>query len=191
MRLPGRTCMLVLLLGVISGCAVWRLPDSQLSEAMSETDGAPPPERLVQFSSFPAVIDVEDLKVGEYCEMQIPSPPAELGPQQPTDSTKLAGRVASISESTVVLVDVISVDDRIVRMNVAPTMNKIPYVSRLFKNTGVLVSPVKIPGELAIPRSSIHLLVRIDANTWPQYQQSGFQRIGIDFDFDIEDHGSK
>lgn len=98
---------------------------------------------------------------------------------------KLAGRIVSVDDDSIVLSDAIAIDEATARTTGVSTMEKMPYVSRLFKKNGTLFQPIPIPGEVHLALRNVHEVENIDAANWPSFQQSGFQRVGIDFDFNI------
>lgn len=103
----------------------------------------------------------------------------------PSEKRTLAGRVVSVDEDSIVLDEVVLIDESTRQTSGIPIVQKVPYVNRLFKNTGVSVQPVAIPGQVHVPLRDIQQVESVAATSWPSVQQNGFQRIGVDFDFTI------
>jgi hypothetical protein len=100
-----------------------------------------------------------------------------------TRFTQVAGTVVSVDDQRIVLCDAITITQS-ARMTGTPIVSKVPYFSRLFKNSGIAHESVPIPGEISIPRSEILLAGELSSSGAEMLNQAQqFERIGIDFDF--------
>ena len=134
------------------------------------------PEMVMRPSPEPVVpVAWSQVASGDFCELEASIP----------EISKIAGRVVSIDENSIVMADAVSMERRDTHAHNSGKFSKVPYANRLFKNTGVLVSPVPIPGEITLPKNSLKSLSKISPEAWPDYRREGFARIGIDFDFDV------
>ena len=102
-----------------------------------------------------------------------------------TNRTTIAGRIVSVDDDSIVLEDVVVIDEPSARATGTPIVNKVPYVSRLFKNSGTWVEPKSIPGQVNVSLRGVQQVESIAAANWPSVRQTGSQRIGVDFDFSI------
>ncbi len=101
-------------------------------------------------------------------------------------SRSFAGTVKANDGDRLVLQDVVMIN--IVKLNGTPMVSKVPYFNRLFKNTGVGRKGVSIPGEVALERSKIlHACQLTDDNFKAIRQNGGYERIGVDIDFNVAD----
>ena len=101
------------------------------------------------------------------------------------ESAMMAGRVKEVLGERIVLSDVIVINEQRAEHGV-PIVNKLPYFSRLFKNTGIAYSGTSIPGEVTIDKSEIlnaRELTEAEFHDFPR--TGGYERIGIDFDFNV------
>ena len=102
-------------------------------------------------------------------------------------SRSFAGTVKANDGERLVLQDVVLINEGRSQTGV-PIVNKVPYFSRCFKNTSVARQGISIPGEMALERSKIlHACELTDDNFKNIRQNSGDERIGVDFDFNIAD----
>jgi hypothetical protein len=167
----------------LSGCALWT------SAPLATTSSAEPPVQIVLHEFRPHVhsIELNQLTPGQYCELITAVPSDDLRQSAEPEVTKIAGLVTSVDDSSITLTEAISIDLRQVTRQRTPVMQKVPYVSRLLKNTGILIPPTPIPGELRVLRTSIRGASRIDSAGWPGIRRGEFERIGIDFDMEEGD----
>jgi len=164
----------------LSGCALWT------SAPLATTSSAEPPVQVVLHEFRPHVHAIEwnQLTPGQYCELITSVPPDDVRQSAGPEVTKIAGLVTAVDETSVTLTEAISIDLRQLAHHRAPMIQRVPYVSRLFKNTGILIPPTPIPGELRVLRTSIRGASRIDSAGWPGIRRGEFERIGIDFDME-------
>ncbi len=121
---------------------------------------------------------------GESNSQSLELQPAQSDSNRPTGVT-IAGRIVSVDENSIVLADAVAIEEPSARTAGIPTGGKNPFTSRMFKNVGVLVQPVSIPGEVHIDLRNIKVIESIDAETWPSVCHAHFERIGIEFDFNL------
>ena len=95
----------------------------------------------------------------------------------------LAGRIVSVDDNSIVLADAVAIEEPSARTVGMATDGKNPFARRMFKNSGILVQPVSIPGEVHIELRNVKVIESIDAATWPSVREAHFERIGIDFNF--------
>jgi hypothetical protein len=182
MTMVGRSIVvtMALLAPLLSGCLMWGRP-----LAKADTSDDFPLDRRMQAISSLKPVAWYGLQPGTYCCLE-----TVFDPRGATDlsieRSKVAGRVVFVDESTVVLDDAISIDDRMTKVYGNPVMSKVPYVSRLYQNSRGITVPTSLPGELKIARSSVVGASTIDAGHWPTFRRDGMERIGIDFDFNVE-----
>ena len=98
--------------------------------------------------------------------------------------TQYVGKVESVDGQTVVLNDAIQI---IVgrSMNSAPVLSKIPFVSRMFGNSGVGRESRKISDDVVVPREKIAGAFELSASgaeSLMLLQQ--VERIGVDYEYD-------
>ena len=156
------------------------------------------PSRVLDSNS----ISVKSLiKNFEYCKIRavMPNPnPAGKSDSNSTeiqilfsDSTRppgvtLAGHIVSVDDNSIVLADAVAIEDPSARTVGMATGGKNPFARRMFKNSGILVQPVSIPGEVHIELRNIKVIESIDAAIWPSVREAHFERIGIDFNFYVQ-----
>lgn len=173
---------LAVIVCALPGCTLWSLPSSS-KQSIGNTATVPSVEPQIRVMTGLIPIEIDQIKPGQYCEFAIAGP---VSPETPvtTRSPVIAGRVVSADGSGVVLTESVSID-RSARTAVRPSpFRKVPYLSRLYKNTGVGIETNSIPGEVRIPRTSIDQASTISPEQWPTIRDGGFVRVGIDFDFD-------
>jgi hypothetical protein len=228
---PGLASLYALIVGLVSGCAVWSpvtvvtdrpvleldTVSFQASDGLNEVvflrrdpvdggelivSGVPLEQRETLYGTEkePGKTNATSILRGmEYCKLtadqkrngQVASATTAEGatPNSQGDvqsrPTTIAGRVVSVDDHCIILEEAIMIDESARVVTGAPIHSKIPRVSRLFKNTGSMVEPKSIPGQITIPLREVQQVESIAASSWPSVRQAGFQRIGIDFDFNI------
>jgi len=181
--MPARTSIILVLAVVLPGCAIWSLPTAD-RPPVRESNSLPLPEPQLRVMTGRVPIELEQITPGQYCEFAMSAPPSGDGAQV-THPRVIAGRVVSVDATDVVLTESVSIGRCLPATARKPRLNKVPYVNRLFKTTGIGFETVPIPGELRIPRSSIKDVSSISPQQWPTIRDGEFERIGVDFDFDI------
>ena len=181
-----------------SGCSLVQPPDSAVST-----------EERPQLSVQP-VMSMDVILVNE----QGPLPkidPAELKPGQHVQlltgenlsgenlsgdfldevemlSRSFAGTVKANDGERLVLQDFVMINEVRSQTGV-PIVNNVPYFSRLFKNSSVARRQgISIPGEVALDRSKIRFACELTDDSFKTIRQNGgYERIGVDFDFNVVD----
>jgi hypothetical protein len=98
---------------------------------------------------------------------------------------QVAGTIVSVDENVLVLNNAVKLTEG--RMTGTPIVSKIPYISRLFKNSGVGREVISIPGEVSIVRSEIQGIGNLTADDLAGLQQtSDSMKMGVDFDYQAE-----
>ncbi|MDA1231207.1 MAG: hypothetical protein O2856_10570 [Planctomycetota bacterium] len=142
---------------------------------------------LVECETSVPALDPKQLKAGQHIQILTGGTPMTDFPEFIVLPTKMAGSVKEVGPDRVVLQDVLMVNESRSQQGV-PIVSKVPYVSRLFKNTGVGRVSTAIPGELTIELSRILHASELTAEEFEAMQKNGMpERIGVDFDFNIED----
>ena len=193
----GALCLLTFLTISGSGCSLVQPPDSVESTEDRPLLGGQPEATLDVFlvneqGRLPK-IDPQELKPGQHVRLI-------TGERPNCDDPDILGEVLTISRSRsfagtvktndgdrLVLQDVVMINEARKQTGV-PIVSKVPYVSRLFKSTGVGRKHVSIPGEVALERSKIlHACELTDDSFKTIRQNGGEERIGVDFDFNVAD----
>jgi hypothetical protein len=162
-----------------SGCAVWTLP---VAEVKVQHDDPPREAPLPVTSPMLGMVpgDVNQITTGQYAQLWISEPD---GGRPPTGEPRsMAGRVLEMNADEFVLSDCVSFEAPVVQRR-QQLLQKIPFYGRLFKMTGVGVTPTPIPGDVRLVRSSVLGACEIPSSEWEWFrQQPHFARIGVDFD---------
>lgn len=162
------------------GCVIWTPPVTKTQVEQDERLEAPVlPAAPPSMSLVPG--DVSHVAVGQYAKVWISEPD---GPRPPTGEPRsIAGRILEMNADEIVLSDCVGFEAPVVKHRQSP-LQKIPFYGRLFKMTGVGVTPTPIPGDVRLVRSSVLGACEIPSSEWDGFrQQPHFARIGVDFDF--------
>ena len=127
-------------------------------------------------------LQVSEVQVGQHVQLVTASQTNRELNGTSTSCSGVAGTIVSVDDQRILLRDAVKILQGS-RMTGTPIVNKVPYFSRLFKNSGSARESVAIPGEVSIARSEILLageLSNSGVETLNQVQQ--FERIGIDFE---------
>lgn len=152
-----------------------------------------------------AAIDFSQFQPGGFCKVESipdtrPADESTVADSSPRPVARnqcrvVAGRIVAIDDNQIVLADAISISANPGPVAGLPMSTKLlmyatygPFASRMFKNSGVGHRTIPIPGEVKIERASVRELQPVDGTNWDYVQQSGqwFERIGIDFDFNVD-----
>ena len=87
------------------------------------------------------------------------------------------GTIESVENDSIVLKDALLVKEQR-QTRGTPVLHKVPYVSRVFKRTGLGTSYLPLPDGVTVPRSKI--VTAFPATT------VAVDRIGVDFDFNVQ-----
>lgn len=162
------------------GCAVWMLPGGEAQVRQDE------PHELTAAQAMSPVmtmvpVDIDQIGVGQYTKVWTSARIASTGPS--TETRFVAGRVLAINGDEIVLSECVGFERPIYKIR-QPLLQKVPYYGRLFKVTGVGVTPRPIPGEVRMLKSSVLGACPIPDSEWESFrEQPQFERIGVDFDF--------
>lgn len=141
---------------------------------------------LIECETSLPTLDPKLLKAGQHIQILTGGTPVTDFPEFIVLPTKVAGSVKEVGPDRVVLQEVVMVNESRTQQGV-PIVSKVPYVSRLFKNTGVGRVSTAIPGELTIELSRILHACELTEVEFEAMQKNGeSERIGVDFDFNIE-----
>ena len=136
-------------------------------------------------------IDPQELKPGQHVRLITGERPncddPDILDEVLTISESFAGTVKANDGDRLVLQDVVMINETRSQTGV-PIVSKVPYVSRRFKNTSVARQGISIPGEVALERSKIlHASELTDDRFQTMRKNGGYERIGVDFDFNVAD----
>ena len=127
----------------------------------------------------------EGLKAGLQVQLLMVERQIEKKGQSPEAHFKMTqylGTVESVNAQTVVLKDAIQIIESGATRGV-PIVNKVPYFSRMFRNSGVGRESRKMPDDVTIPRNKIAGAFELSASgaeTLMFLQQ--VERMGIDYE---------
>lgn len=142
---------------------------------------------LVTCETSVPTLDPKQLNVGQHVQIMIGGMSDDEFPYSVAIPTKVAGTVKEVNADHVVLQDVMMIKTGRSQQGV-PVVSKVPYISRYFKNTGIARVSTAIPGALTIELSSILHTGEVSDVEFDAMQKNGKpQRIGVDFDFSVED----
>ncbi len=113
-----------------------------------------------------------DLQSGRWCRVMMS---AEGNPYSKRQ-TEYVGRIQQMDDDSVTITDV-----TISTVAWSPMMTRVPYLSRLYKNTGPDVSEEGL-APLRLQRSNIQRINPISAEQAAEFKKP-IERIGIDFDY--------
>ena len=132
-------------------------------------------------------LETDQLKPGQHVQLITGENLTGSHPGSSVGTTLLiAGTVKSIDGGRIVLHDAAVLDSDSTQRGVT-IINKLPYISRVFKNTETFLRGTPIPGEVTIERSAILRAGEIAEERLQSLRNSGdFERIGVDFDFTAE-----
>lgn len=186
MKLNGSILCALILVVTISGCGVF---SPQLLNAVSD-HRVPPVEALHiaphlfspdgEFSS----IDVSKLMPGQKVQILPGTPPGKKEHWVDTGDI-IAGVVHEISETHLVLSDVVKVTYG-VSHDTGTMLSRVPYVSRLFRNTAIGIATTHVPGTVTLPRAEVRASSVLTDEAYRSLSNGKRPRIGVDFDV-VED----
>ena len=173
------------------------------SDRISAVEHPAPPvqqtSRRIDQNGHRLPIDYGLLQPGNYCRLE--TTPSEQGTQNestvtdphldertPPRTSTIAGRIVSVDENSIVLAEAISISNKPgTIVSESRTTRVLALAPKLFKASGIRRETMAIPGEVTVERSSICDLQPVDGTNWAYIQNSGqwFERLGIDFDFNV------
>ena len=200
----NKVLCIVLVLACLEGCSMLS-PAARISEVEHP---APPVQQLavrVDQAGNRLPIDYSQLQPGSYYKLEtIPNEPGSVNESKianghsdkpsRTSTRTIAGRIVSVDETCIVLADAISISNTPGKPATVPMTTKVlayafygPLAPRMWKVSGTGRETVVIPGEVTVERSAIRDLQSVDGTNWAYFQNGGqwYERIGIDFDFNI------
>ena len=177
-----------------SGCSLVQSPDSAVTTEEQPPRSIQPVATLEVFlcndqGPLPK-IDPQELKPGQHVRLITgENRSGDFLEEVEMLTRSFAGTVKANDGDRLVLQDVVMINEARKQTGV-PIVNHVPYFSRLFKNTSVAREGVSIPGEVALERSKIlHACELTDESFKTIRQNGGYERIGVDFDFNVADSG--
>ena len=178
-----------------SGCSLVQPPDSVVSTEDRPQLGVQPVATLDVFlcndqGPLPK-IDPQELKPGQHVRLLTgENLSGDFLDEVEMFTRSFAGTVKANDGDRLVLQDFVMIQEARSQSGVPIFRSQLPYFNRFFKNTGVGRKGVSIPGEVALERSKIlHACELTDDNFKAIRQNGGYERIGVDFDFNVADDG--
>ena len=173
---------------VISGCAGLASTEAMSSSAPGEavvSDMA----TLHRIESSIQVVDpsalqieLKDLQAGQQVRLVTSaSTLAEMKDGGNVNTTEYVGTIDAIDADNIVLKDA-SLVTRAKVVRATPIMNRVPYFSRMFKNTSIGQETHPLPHGVTVPRSKVIVAIGTGAEVVKQ--------IGVDFDFNADTNGT-
>lgn len=173
-----------ILLSALFGCAGLASPRTMSSDAGSEPVHADVAtlhriERGVQvIDPSGSQIELKDLQAGQQVRLVTSaSTPEEMKNGGSLNMTEYVGTIDSVDADNIVLKDASLVTNATVQRG-TPIVSRVPYISRMFKNTSIARDVQPLPHGVTVPRSKIIVALR------PETQF--VERIGVDFDYNAE-----
>jgi len=101
---------------------------------------------------------------------------------------QIAGTIVSVDDNVLILNNAVKLIEGRVETG-APILNKVPYPSRLFKNSGVSRQAIAIPGEISIARTDLQKIDELTSEDLAAlHQNSDSARIGVNFESSLNIH---
>ena len=181
-----RSMTVSILLSALSGCAGLASSRTMSSDSGNESVGADMATLHRIESGFQVIdpsasqIPVEDLQAGHQVRLVTSaSTPEEMKNGGSLSMTEYVGTIESIDADNVVLRNASLVTNATVQRG-TPIVSRVPYISRMFKNTSIARDVEPLPHGVTVPRSKIIVALR------PESQF--VERIGVDFDYNAGNH---
>ena len=179
-----RFIAVLILLSVLSGCVGLASPRTMSGSAPGEVVHADMATLHRIESSFQVIdpsgsqVELNDLQAGHQVRLVTSaSTPEEMKNGGSLNMTEYVGTIDSIDADNVVLKNASLVTNATVQRG-TPIVSRVPYISRMFKNTSVARDVQPLPHGVTVPRSKIIVALR------PETQF--VERIGVDFDYNAE-----
>lgn len=186
--------LIAVLATCFAGCSLVQPPDSAMSTEDRPQLGVQPVATLdfylVNEQGRLPKIDPKELKPGQHVQLLTgENLSGDFLDEVNMCTRSFAGTVKANDGDRLVLQDFVMIHEARSQTGV-PIVSKVPYVSRLFKNTGVARQGISIPGEVALERSKILYACQLTEDSFLTMRQNGgYERIGVDFDFNVADSG--
>ena len=176
----------LVLLATASGCSVFSSQSLNVVEdpQVEPMEPFPIAPHLFSLNGEFSSVDVAELKPGQKVQVLTkiyPNSPSQLV----FSDDIIAGVVHNVSDSHLVLSNVVQVTYA-VSQDTGTMLSRIPYVSRLFKNTAMGATATHIPGAVTLPRSDVVAASVLTDQAYQSLSNGEPPRIGIDFDV-VED----
>ena len=127
-------------------------------------------------------IELKDLQAGQQIRLvTAASTLAEMKDGGNVNTTEYVGTIDAIDADNIVLKDA-SLVTRAKVVRGTPIMSRVPYFSRMFKNTSAAKETHPLPHGVTIPRSKVIVALGADSEFT--------ERIGVDFDFNADSNES-
>jgi len=179
-----RFAFVLIALPVISGCAGLASTETMSSSPRGEAVVSDMATLHRIESGFRGVdpsalqIPLKDLQAGQQVRLVTSaSKVAEMKDGGSLDTTEYVGTIEAIDADRIVLKDASIVTRSRVERG-TPIMNRVPYVSRMFKNTSTAKETHPLPHGVTVPRSKVIVALGADSEFT--------ERIGVDFDFNAD-----
>ncbi len=179
----------------VDGCSLVQPADcSAIAEYQPQTGMVPTRDLILSFNHGQGPLprlDPLQMKAGQHV-MMLAGGESDSFPDEVAIFTKpIFGTVKQLDGDRVVLQDVVLISELRSSSSV-PIVSSVPYISRLFKKTGVARVPTRIPGVVTIELSKIVCVSEVTEVEFDARQKNGrYERIGVDFDFNIADGGTE
>ena len=134
-------------------------------------------------------VDPQQLNAGQHIHILTGGVPLTDFPEFIALPTEVVGTVKVVDSDRLVLQDVVMINEARSHSGV-PILSKVPFTSRLFKNTSVGRSSTAVPGEVTLDLSKILHASELTEGEFAAMQKRGRpERIGVDFNVDVADGG--
>ncbi|HEY4260668.1 MAG TPA: hypothetical protein VGM98_10920 [Schlesneria sp.] len=162
-----------------SGCAVWMPPTGEVRVHQDESQELTASQAVSPVMAM-APGDIGQIEVGQYAKIWTSVPIESTGSK--LEPRMIAGRILTATADEVVLSECVGFEGPGAKRGVL-LIHKVPYVSRLFKMTGIGLMPTPIAGAVRLVKSHVVGAYPIPESEWETFQQQRhFERIGVDFD---------
>lgn len=173
---------------VISGCAGLASTETMSSSSPGQTVVSDMATLHRIESSFQVVdpsalqIQLKDLQAGQQVRLVTSaSTLAEMKDGGSLDTTEYVGTIGAIDADNIVLKDA-SLVARAKVVRATPIVSRVPYFSRMFKNTTIGQETHTLPHGVTVPRSKVIVAIGTGAEV--------VKRMGVDFDFNADTNGT-
>ena len=141
---------------------------------------------LVESDASVPKLDPSQLQVGQHVRILTGSLPETLHQEVLFLTSGIVGTVKSACSDHIILHNVVVLSERRTQ-HAVPIAGSLPYFNRLFKHVSIGREVTPVPGEVTIKHSEImHARELTDARI-EELRQYRVERIGADFDFNVED----
>jgi hypothetical protein len=176
-----------------AGCSLVQSEESHVKQELSPPTRLEFPKNIEAFfaeseASVPK-LDPQQLNAGQHIRILTGGVPLTDFPEFIALPTEVVGTVKVVDSDRLVLQDVVMINEARSHSGV-PILSKVPFTSRLFKNTSVGRSSTAVPGEVTLDLSKILHASELTEGEFAAMQKHGRpERIGVDFNVDVADGG--